>query len=106
MSNYKGKKYVLIFLVGLALVTEHIVTYGYYDFELIGHETYGFILMLLGMALFWYKNHRVKHFVIDSKEESPDESSRRGNSLSVEVGAKLSLAVLLSDYFGEKILGS
>ncbi len=77
MSNYKGKKYILVFITGLILVTEHLVTYGYYDFELIGHETYGFILMLIGMALFWYKNLRVKHFVIDSKEESPDERSKK-----------------------------
>ena len=103
MPNYKGKKYILVFIAGLILVTEHLVTYGYYDFELIGHETYGFILMLLGMALFWYKNLRVKDFVY---EESPDENSRRGNSLSVEVGDKLSLAVPLSDYSGEKVLGS
>ena len=106
MSNYKGKKYILIFIAGLILVTEHLVTYGYYDFELIGHETYGFILMLIGMTLFWYKNLRIKHPVLDSKDKSPDESSRRGNSLSVEVGAKLSLAVPLSYYFGEKVLGS
>ena len=78
MSNYKGKKYVLIFIAGLILVTEHLITYGYYDFELIGHETYGFILMLIGMFFFWYRNLRIKHPVIDTKEESLDERCNRG----------------------------
>ena len=63
----KGKKFILIFITGLILVTEHILTYDYYDFELIGHETYGFILMIIGMFFFWYKNLRTKHPVIDSK---------------------------------------
>lgn len=64
----KGKKYLLIILTGLILMTEHIITYGYYDFELIGHETYGLIFIILGLFSFWYKNLRIKHFVVDSQD--------------------------------------
>ncbi len=71
----KGKKYILVFITGLLLVTEHIITYDYYDFELIGHETYGFILMLVAMFAFWHKNLRTKHPVIDSKKPEQHEET-------------------------------
>jgi hypothetical protein len=37
---------------GLFLIIEHWVTWGYLEFELLGHETYGLVMVLAGMLIF------------------------------------------------------
>lgn len=36
---------------GLALIAEHYLTWGYLQFELEGHETYGLVLAIVGALL-------------------------------------------------------
>lgn len=48
----KDSEYALAFGSMIALgsfwVIQHILTYGYLEFELVGHETYGLILIAAG----------------------------------------------------------
>jgi len=37
-----------LILLGSFWLLEHILTYGYLEFELLGHETYGIILIVIG----------------------------------------------------------
>lgn len=37
---------------GIFLIVEHWLTWGYLEFELLGHETYGLIMILAGAVVF------------------------------------------------------
>lgn len=65
----KGFKWLAIFIIGLGLWIEHAVVYGYYDFELLGHETYGLIMMGVGGLMFTYRNLKDRKFKWNSKED-------------------------------------
>jgi len=42
-----------VFLIpgGIALIAEHLLNFGYLEFEPQGHETYGLILAIIGSIL-------------------------------------------------------
>ncbi len=50
MSKVKRLGYIL-FGVGLALLGEHVINYGYTEWELLGHETYGLIAVIISFIL-------------------------------------------------------
>ena len=37
---------------GVFLVVEHWITWGYLEFELLGHETYGVVMVAIGLCVF------------------------------------------------------
>ena len=41
----------LLILVGAVLMVEHVLRYGYLEFEPLGHETYGLIMVIVGAIL-------------------------------------------------------
>jgi len=41
----------ILFSVGIALIGEHIISKGFTDWELFGHETYGLIAIVLSYIL-------------------------------------------------------
>lgn len=45
---------VFIAFGGLGLILEHLLTFGYLEFEPFGHETYGLITMIAGALLFFF----------------------------------------------------
>ncbi len=55
----------LLILAGAVLMVEHVLRYGYLEFELLGHETYGLIMVVCG-AVLGYVSFRQK-----AKEDSP-----------------------------------
>ncbi len=50
VSKVKRFGYVL-FGVGIALLGEHVVNYGYTEWEFLGHETYGLIAIIIAFVL-------------------------------------------------------
>jgi len=50
MGRVKRFGYIL-FGAGVALLGEHIITYGYTEGELLGHETYGLIAIIISFIL-------------------------------------------------------
>jgi hypothetical protein len=49
----------LLILAGAVLMVEHVLRYGYLEFELLGHETYGLIMVIAG-AILGYISFRQK----------------------------------------------
>jgi hypothetical protein len=45
---------------GIFLIIEHWVTWGYLEFELLGHETYGLAMIIGGALLFLYDWMRIR----------------------------------------------
>ena len=41
----------LLILAGAVLMVEHVLRYGYLEFELLGHETYGLVMVIVGAIL-------------------------------------------------------
>ncbi len=70
----KGKKYLVLLLVGASLFIEHYITYGRFDREIIGHEFYGLVLMIVSLVGVWWSNLE-GDWKLDSKikETSLDE---------------------------------
>ena len=66
----KGKKYAALGIMGLLLFVEHYVSYGGFDYELLGHEIYGMILIISGLLGFYWENRKNKKFMWNSKEKS------------------------------------
>ena len=52
----KGKKYLAFFLVGASLFIEHYITYGRFDREIIGHEFYVLVRMIVSLVGVWWSN--------------------------------------------------
>lgn len=50
LNKIKRFGYIL-FGAGAALLGEHIVTYGYTEWEIFGHETVGLIAILISFVL-------------------------------------------------------
>jgi hypothetical protein len=50
---------ILMVFLGQTLFWEHIVTYGYFDVELWGHETYGVVLTVIGMVSLIFLKRKV-----------------------------------------------
>jgi len=50
----------VLFGAGTALLGEHIILYGFTEWELFGHETYGLIMILLAFILLTLKER--KHY--------------------------------------------
>lgn len=75
-SSMKGKKFLAFFLVGASLFIEHYITYGRFDREIIGHEFYGLVLMIVSLMGVWWSNLEGE-WKLDSKEKEkiPDERS-------------------------------
>ena len=53
---------------GIFLIVEHWVTWGYLEFELLGHETYGLVMVLGGLCI----------FILDWKRVRPTHSDDQG----------------------------
>ncbi len=64
----KGKKYLVFLLVGASLFIEHYITYGRFDREIIGHEFYGLVLMIISLVGVWWFNLEGE-WQLDSKEK-------------------------------------
>jgi len=56
----KGKFLILSLIIGQILFWEHYYTHGYFDIELIGHETYGLFLTVASMIGLIYYNRKQK----------------------------------------------
>lgn len=50
----------LSILAGAVLMAEHVIRFGYLEFELVGHETLGLLLIGLG-TLGGYANYRERN---------------------------------------------
>jgi hypothetical protein len=48
---------VFLFGGGVLLMLEHLVTYGYWEFEVFGHETYGLAMILISFILIGYSHY-------------------------------------------------
>ena len=58
------KKYyafvLAVFVAGgsIAIILEHFLTWGYLEWELAGHETYGAVLLVLSLIVMWVTKER------------------------------------------------
>ena len=51
LSYYRSLISGVLLVSGVFLIFEHLVRFGGFDIELIGHEWYGLVLIILGMLL-------------------------------------------------------
>lgn len=71
----RGKKYLAFFLIGALLFTEHYITYGRFDREIIGHEFYGLVIMIVSLVRIWWTNLE-GDWTLDSKEKETSLDER------------------------------